>query len=310
MSEPFFSVIVPTFERPQQLRGCLAALTAQDYPTTRFEVLVVDDGSSATAAAEVARVVAEAGGRLLRQSNRGPAAARNHGAREARGDYLAFTDDDCTAAPDWLRRLAVTIERVPDHAIGGRTLNGITGNVFSEGSQVLVDYLYAYYDGGKGAFFTSNNVALPRRVFEAVGGFDERFLVPAAEDRELFDRWRFHGHGALHDDEAVVYHQHTLTLRSFWRQHFTYGRGAWHYHQARAQREQAPIRLEPLHFYGRLLASPFTRTGFPAALFLTLLLLVSQIATGAGFFYERLRHAGRGRSGLIASLSILLTAMS
>ena len=294
MSEPFFSVVVPTFERPRQLLGCLAALTAQDYPATRFEIIVVDDGSSASTAAEVARVVTEARGRLLRQSNRGPAAARNYGAREARGDYLAFTDDDCIAAPDWLRRLAATIERAPDHAIGGRTINGIAGNPFSEGSQILIDYLYAYYDGRKGAFFTSNNVALPRRMFEAIGGFDERFRMPGAEDRELFDRWRFHGHGSLYDGDAVVYHYHALMLRSFWRQHLTYGRGAWYYRVARAQREQARVRLEPMHFYGRLLVFPFTRTRLPAALVQAMLLFASQVATGTGFFYERLRHAGRG----------------
>jgi GT2 family glycosyltransferase len=150
---------------------------------------------------------------------------------------LAFTDDDCRPAPDWLSTLGVRFAGAPDHAVGGRTLNALPDNRYSAASQLLIDYLYAYYNanGGLARFFASNNVALPRDRFHAVGGFDDRWPLAGGEDRELCDRWLQGGHGMLYAPEAVVYHAHPLTLRTFCRQHFNYGRGAYYYHRARAR---------------------------------------------------------------------------
>jgi len=105
-SHPFFSVIVPTYERAGQLSVCLHALACQSYPRDHFEVLVVNDGSEAPPEAVVDCFRDKIDVTLLTQPHAGPAAARNNGAERARGEFLAFTDDDCRPAPNWLKALA------------------------------------------------------------------------------------------------------------------------------------------------------------------------------------------------------------
>jgi len=108
---PFFSIVVPTCDRPRQLAACLQSLARLDYPRDRFEVIVVDDGTTTAAPALVVEMKAGPDVRLVRQPHAGPAAARNLGASHARGSLLAFTDDDCAPAPDWLWALAARFER-------------------------------------------------------------------------------------------------------------------------------------------------------------------------------------------------------
>src|SRR5262245_35313420 len=99
-SRPFISVIIPTYERVGQLSVCLGALVAQDYPRDHFEVLVVDDGSATSPEAGVDAFRDRLNVQFLTQRHAGPATARNFGAAHAKGDFLAFTDDDCVPAPN------------------------------------------------------------------------------------------------------------------------------------------------------------------------------------------------------------------
>ena len=223
---------------------------------------------------------------LLSQPNAGPATARNTGAAQARGRFLVFTDDDCTPAPNWLNTLAKRFAATPDCAIGGRTLNKLSNNPFSDASQILIDYLYNYYnsDPNQAYFFASNNLALPKDRFLEVGGFDTTFPFAAGEDRELCDRWLNHGCRMIYAPEVVVWHRHWLTGRNFWKQHFGYGRGAYFYQQARLRRGRQHVRLEPLSFYLNLMRAPFGQTRSPRALLLAALLVLSQGANAAGYF--------------------------
>lgn len=279
--EPYCSIIIPTRNRPNQLAACLAALAQLDYPGDRYEVIVVDDGSEPPVVAP--------GARVIRQPQAGPGAARNAGAREARGDLLVFTDDDCAPAPDWLRQGAAQLAATPGHLIGGRIRNALIANPYAEASQMLVSYLYDYYNSGaRGpSFFTSNNMAVARDLFLAIGGFDAALPRAAAEDRELCDRWLHFDHGLTYAPDMVVFHFHELTRRSFWRQHFNYGRGAHYFHNVRAERRNARLRVEPGAFYLRLLRYPFTQTRGFRALHLSFLLFVAQVANALGFFRER-----------------------
>jgi len=221
---------------------------------------VVDDGSPTSLDAATAGFEDRIDLTLLRQTNAGPASARNHGVERAKGEFLAFTDDDCEPAPDWLSRLAARFAETPDRAIGGRTVNRLPGNQYSAASQALIDYLYGYYnaDPQHARFFASNNLAVPARQFKEMGGFDTASKRSASEDRMLCDQWLYLGHRLLFAPEAVVYHAHDLTLRSFWRQHFNYGRGAYCFHQVRAARSgRSRPKIEPLSFYLDLLRHPF-----------------------------------------------------
>ncbi|HWO41018.1 MAG TPA: glycosyltransferase [Candidatus Eisenbacteria bacterium] len=285
--QPTFSIIIPTFNRPQKLKSCLESLARLDYPRDRFEVAIVDDESDAPPDAAVAPFRAELDILLLKQSHAGPAAARNTGAAAAKGRYLAFTDDDCQPAPDWLTKLAARYGSLPDCAIGGRTVNGLTHNPYAACSQLLIDYLYSHYQASSGGlFFTSNNLALPAEMFRKMGGFDTTFTCAGGEDRELCNRWLAQGYPMLYAAEAIVYHFHTLDLFTFWRQHFNYGRGAFRFHRLRAASGQRSLRVEPLSFYFKLLRFPFAKAQNGEALLQSALLFVTQAANASGFFWE------------------------
>lgn len=284
----FFSVIIPTYARPKQLTVCLQSLARLDYPHDCFEVIVVDDGSETPPETIVASFCDRLDVTLLTQTHAGPAAARNTGAAQAKGDFLAFTDDDCAPTADWLQALAARFAKAPEHAIGGRTLNALPDNPYSTASHLLVAYFCTHHntDPGQARFLASNNLALPANRFHAVGGFDTTFPRAAAEDRDLCNRWLRRGYGMTCAPEALVYHAHALTFRTFWRQHFNYGRGAFLFRQARARQVQGHIRVEPLSFYLNLLRYPFSQARGGRALLLAAFLVVSQVANAAGFMWE------------------------
>ena len=286
--DPAVSVVIPTYQRPDALRRCLAALARQEFPSDRFEVIVVDDGSALPAAEVVHQYEAQLPVCLLVQSNRGPAAARNAGAARARGQLLAFTDDDCQPHPGWLERLVQAANEEPGAAIGGRTINALDRNAFSTASQILIDYLYEVYNqpaSPREPMFTSNNLAMPTAGFREIGGFPTDFTKAGGEDRELCARWHHGGRRMLYAPSAVIDHHHDLTFASFVRQHFVYGRGAYLFRHKQHGRGREH-RLEPLRFYRNLLLYPFGRMPFLQSLRITALLCVSQAANALGFFWE------------------------
>ncbi|MFQ5938329.1 MAG: glycosyltransferase [Acidiferrobacterales bacterium] len=291
-NQPFFSIIVPTYKRPAQLANCLESLACLNYPRDCFEVIVVDDGSDVSPEAVVTRFRKRVDVTLLIQPEAGPAMARNTGAARAKGEVLAFTDDDCTPAHNWLQNLAIRFAASPDSAIGGRTVNALPDNLYSTASQLLVDYLYGTYncDPNRARFFTSNNLALPGNRFHAIGGFDANFSRAAGEDRELCDRWLHHGYRMLYAPEVLVYHTHALTFRTFCRQQFNYGRGGSYFHHVRARRRQGRIRVERMEFYLNLLRYPLTRMRARRAFLFSKLFLISQGAIMAGILWEQVNH--------------------
>ncbi len=297
MMHPSFSVIIPAYSRPKSLRSCLQALSEVRYPTDRFEVIVVDDGSEVSLEPVITPFQDHLRIMLLSQTNFGPASARNEGAERASGDYLVFTDDDCAPAPDWLDCFATRFDQTPDCAIGGRTINALLNNHYSVASQMLIDYLYEYYNNsGCGArFLTSNNFAVSTRMFRSVGGFDAVMPLAGGEDREFCDRWIHHGLKMVFAPEVITYHRHNLTWRAFLRQHFNYGRGAWFFHQRRSFRTEEKIRVEPASFYFDLVRFPFERTRGRYTPILAGLLIASQAMNPYGFAWENVKHGWRGR---------------
>ncbi len=288
MDYPTFSIVVPTYNRPAELKGCLQALVEIDYPQDRYQVVVVDDGSVQPLDAVVEPFRTRLDVALLRQENAGPAAARNAGARLAKGDYIAFTDDDCMPAADWLRQFAIALQAHPDAMVGGHTINALPHNLYSTASQALIDYIYEYYGStAEGIFFASNNIAMSRSHFLEIGGFDVSFPLAAAEDRELCDRWQQCGYPMQYAPQATIHHAHALSLKSFWRQHFGYGRGAFCFHKARAQRTEETIKVEPITFYTDLLTYPLKHKEVDGPLQVSGLFLLSQVATATGFFWEK-----------------------
>ncbi|MDY7020368.1 MAG: glycosyltransferase [Cyanobacteriota bacterium] len=299
MNQPFFSIVIPTYNRPERLRTCLQSITDLDYQKDRLEVIVIDDGSSTPLEPIIDTFRQDLEIAFIRQSNAGPASARNTGAAKAKGKFIVFTDDDCQPKSDWLRSLESQFIRTPNSLLGGKTLNALPENLYSTASQLLIDYLYDYYNANaqQATFFASNNFALSKEGFEQVGQFDTTFPLAAGEDREFCDRWLHQNHQMITVSDAEIFHAHQLTLRSFWRQHFNYGRGAFHFHQLRAQRGVGQIKVEPLSFYFKLLKYPFSQSDLeqPRTL-LSFLFLLSQIANILGFFQEKINSSIKNKA--------------
>jgi GT2 family glycosyltransferase len=281
MQPPFFSIVIPTHGRIAALSRCLEALGRQDYPSERFEVIVVSDGDAPMPAPVVENLSIQ----VVAQPKSGPSAARNSGAIQARGDYLAFTDDDCIPTADWLSQLSAAFDHYPERMVGGRVVNALPENNYAAASQLLVDFLYERYNADplQAQFFTANNLALRRDLFLEMGGFDIRFSLAAGEDRELCRRWIDKGYGMFYESAALVHHAHDLTLAGFWRQHVNYGRGAFRFRQQQNERR----KLERPTFYTDLLRYPFRRANGPQAAHLFIRFLLMQVANTYGFIREK-----------------------
>jgi GT2 family glycosyltransferase len=299
---PSISIVIPTYSRPDQLADCLRSLSGLDYPRDRLEVIVVDDGGETPLDAVVAPFRSDLALSLVRQPNAGPAAARNTGAEGARGEYLAFTDDDCLPEPGWLLEMARVLSRAPESMVGGMTVNAAP-NLYSATSQLIVDVVYRHYNADplRARFVASNNMAVPARGFREIGGFDPAFRT--AEDRDLCDRWLHRGKRIIYTPAARVRHARPMNARGFCRQHFQYGRGAERFNRRRAERKSGNMLVESrFHLDVRnWLWFPLTRVPLRQALPVAALLAVWQTTNLAGFVWEAFRrNADRFRDGALS----------
>jgi glycosyltransferase involved in cell wall biosynthesis len=284
MQPASISIVIPTRNRPDALDACLAALARQTLSPDLFDVFVVDDGGSVELGDVVDRHRESLRMTLSRRSHAGPAAARNAGAELAQGKVLAFTDDDCIPEPDWLAAITAAAGRFPGSIAGGRTENALVSNPSSEASQSVIAYMYA--DGlrrtGELPFVTSNNLALDRGLFEALGGFDESFPDAAAEDRDLSARCKAGGGSLVYAPAAVVRHAHPLDPRSLLRQYVAYGRGARLLSRSRPGGHDAPGTRSPA-FYTGMLVAPYRRHPPGRAVLVSSLVALTQIGTAIGW---------------------------
>jgi glycosyltransferase involved in cell wall biosynthesis len=240
---PKFSVVIPTCGR-ESLLDCLRALAGQSY--SDFEVVAVDDGSPKPVAsmAGIREIPVEL--RILRQEQSGPSVARNRGAAEARGEFLAFTDDDCLAEPHWLATLLGELEKVPNALCGTLTFNGLPRQLWTATSQFIIDLVYAHFnrDPGQAYFLASNNIACRRDLFLGLGGFDTSFPKAGAEDREFCDRWRMSGNPLRLVQKPLLQHRHSQSLAKFVDLHMRYGRGAFRYQAIRRARGSGTMKQD------------------------------------------------------------------
>ena len=285
-----FSVIVPTFNRPDSLRRCLAALARLKFAKASYNVIVVDDGGSVDLLGIIAAFEPIMNTSLIRQCNAGPACARNTGARHSISRFLAFTDDDCEPSENWLCALQESLEASPDALIGGRVINGLSGNRYAVASQIVYDYCYLHLNSylEKATFFSSNNLALAKDLYDRLGGFDVTFKFPAGEDRDFCDRFMGLGWKLKCAPDATVVHYHQMGLHGFWRQHFGYGRGGCAYAIARRRRNRGHFPFGGWRFHLGLVFAPFHRARHEGALRLSALTFLSQAAVLAGYATEAL----------------------
>ncbi|MFP4058784.1 MAG: glycosyltransferase family 2 protein, partial [Candidatus Brocadiia bacterium] len=263
---PRLSVVVPTYNRRAVLERVLEALLAQSLAPERREVVVVDDGSTDGTAELGAKLARRGGLRFLRGEHRGAAAARNRGIQEARGDIVAFTDDDCLPPRDWLERLADGYARHPEVVgVGGAVVpppealaaSAVARHELWQSREVFGARDQETLGGFECPAGGTNNMSYRRATLVEVGGFDESFPPFVwGEDADLKRRITRRGGRLLYLPLAVV-HLRRYALGPFLRQSLQRGRGEAHYrlkHEGRRGRARAARRLVAAP--ARLLAAP------------------------------------------------------
>jgi GT2 family glycosyltransferase len=172
-----FSVIIPTYHRNDLLAKCLDGLApgVQSLSADQYEVIVSDDGRQTTAKAMIQQHYPWV--RWVEGPRKGPAANRNNGARYAQREWLVFTDDDCLPDPQWLSAYK---EAVSDSALALEGSIHPIGDPNQDLAECPVNLT--------GGCFWSANIAVKRSVFEALGGFDQSYVLAAHEDQDLKTR--------------------------------------------------------------------------------------------------------------------------
>ncbi|ACF12854.1 glycosyl transferase family 2 [Chloroherpeton thalassium ATCC 35110] len=193
MTQPKISLIVPTYNRKALLAELLETVYRQALPESDYEVVVVSDGSSdGTDELMAGMTAAHPNLRYVRQQNQGPAAARNNGAKLARADIIAFTDDDCHVSPTWLKEIL--------EIFGKKNIVGIQGRTTTVREERTPLTHQIENETGHPALPTCN-AAFRKSAFESIGGFDCSFPFAHNEDADL--AWRMKKLGEISFEPSV-----------------------------------------------------------------------------------------------------------
>lgn len=194
---PKFSVVIPTCHRNDLLAKCLdlVAPGVQTMSDDQYEVVVTDDGRHSSTTDLIALRYPWV--RWTQGPANGIGANRNHGARQAKGDYLIFIDDDCLPDPGWLLAFQHAIEQ------SGTSISTFEGATLR--MEEFPSLLWEAPHNDLGGARISANFAVERKAFLDSGGFDERFKK-SFEDIEFFSRWAASGKGEQFVENAIVRH--------------------------------------------------------------------------------------------------------
>jgi glycosyltransferase involved in cell wall biosynthesis len=228
-----FTVVIPTYRRPETLFPVLDALAAQSDPP-EFEVVVVDDGSGDETPTRLAAFRPPYPFRFFSQENAGPASARNRGVCEARGEVVLFLGDDTVPEPALLavhgdahrekRPYPVAVLGYTTWPLGlpvSPFLHHINEYGLQFGYRLIRDPERVPFN-----FFYTSNVSLPRRLLIEAGLFDTSFPHAAWEDIEVAYRLMQQGMRMLYRPAAVARHHHDITFASFRRRQERAGEAA------------------------------------------------------------------------------------
>jgi glycosyltransferase involved in cell wall biosynthesis len=226
---PLVSIIIPTYNRLDRLKQVLVGLERQSYALNNFEVVVVSDGSSDGTDAYLSSWTTQLSLIVVTQTNRGVAAARNHGIQHATGDLILFLDDDVVPAPQLIvEHIRIHAEHSKDVIVLGPMLTpddfALSPWVRWEQAMLTKQYramLNGEFEPTARQFYTGNT-SLARAHLLSSGGFDESFR--RAEDVELAYRLAERGLQFVFNPVAIGYHYAERSFRSWMEIPYVYGR--------------------------------------------------------------------------------------
>ena len=211
-----FSVVIPAFNEAAHIGKTLGSLSSQTLQKQRFEVIVVDNGSTDATLAEAQQFASRLPLRIVSKKNCTIAAVRNYGASLAKGDVLAFLDADCIPPMDWLERslrLNATNDLWGAHYLVPADCSWVGKTWFA---------YQAIAQQGEVSFIPASNLFLRRTDFERLGGFTE--ILQTSEDVDLSLRAKQSGLQVAAHPELAVFHLGTpRTLKRFYRQNRWHG---------------------------------------------------------------------------------------
>lgn len=214
---PFISVVICSRNGSLTIRECLEGVMKLNYPS--YEVIVINDGSTDA----TPQIASEFDVKLISTANNGLSAARNHGAKVAKGEIISYIDDDAIPDPDWLLFLAMSFINKPYVAVGGPNIAPNNVSLIAEcvdhspgsPSHVLITDMEAEHIPGC-------NFSIRKKALEELGGFDTQFRT-AGDDVDLCWRITDAGWKIGFSPGAMVWHHRRRTIKSYWRQQKGYG---------------------------------------------------------------------------------------
>lgn len=222
-AQPRFSVIVPVYNRIDEVDDLLASLARQTVKN--FEVLIVEDGSTAPARETVEKYSGNLDLHYFYKSNEGRSIARNYGMESASGRYFIFFDSDCVIPPDYFATISARLDENPLDCFGGPDAAHESFSTTQKAINVAMTSFLTTggIRGGKVSLekFVPRtfNMGFSRKVYDRVGGFREMF----SEDIDMSTRIRNAGFSIGLIADAPVYHKRRIDLKKFFRQVHVFG---------------------------------------------------------------------------------------
>lgn len=287
------SVVVPAYNAQGTIRQCLVSLVEQSFSPDNFEILMVDDGSTD----RTEQIIKEFSLRYIRQTNQGPAAARNRGARQAKGEIILFTDADCIADSDWIKEMVRPFANPEVIGVKGAYKNR-EGQLIARLAQLEFEERYRLLEKSRERIDMVDTYSggFRRDIFLKMGGFDISFPVANNEDTELSYRLSRQNYKMVFNRKAIVYHLgHPKTFIQYLRLKF--GRGYWRmvvykrFPKKMGKDSYTPqiMKLQVLLFY-LLVLSGFSITIVPEAGYLLLFAAVGFLISTIPFFLLSLKE--------------------
>ena len=285
ITTPRFSIIIPTYNTEFVLDECLKALCIQSQKKAAFEVIVVNDGGNDKTKEIVQKYNNKISIQYLYQENNGPAAARNFGIKNSKGEIILFIDDDSLPTHNWFESTVDAWNKYPDYdGIGGYTTYDMDESIYCRvNSNFFNWYLRQYADDQQHPFLVTCNAGYKKSVLEKVNYFDESYKRASGEDRDLNIKIARIGGKLRLDKNILVYHDRDLTFKSNTKKHYYYGKAAYNIYTRYPELARLD-RSAYIDLYVSVLKKYHT---FREKILAVFLITLSQACTFAGYHIAR-----------------------